>query len=89
MAEFKNYIGGRWVDSASGAEFERLNPANGDLIGTFTKSDPRDVDSAVRAAADAFRTWRLYPAPKRGEILYRVGQLLMERKEELARQMTE
>lgn len=89
MAEFKNYIGGRWVDSGSGAEFQRHNPANGELIGTFTKSDARDVDSAVRAASEAFKTWRLYPAPKRGEILYNVGRLLMERKEDLARQMTE
>jgi aldehyde dehydrogenase (NAD+) len=89
MAQFKNYIGGRWVDARGGAEFDRQNPATGDVIGTFARSGPVDVDAAVTAAAEAFKTWRLYPAPKRGEILYRVGQLLIERKEQLAREMTE
>lgn len=89
MAQFNNYIGGQWVPARSGEEFERLNPATGELVGTFTKSDERDVNAAVEAAKRAFATWRLYPAPRRGEILYRVGQLLMERKEQLAREMTE
>ncbi|MDI3341948.1 MAG: aldehyde dehydrogenase family protein [Sphaerobacter sp.] len=89
MAQFKNFINGEWVDAQSGEEFERRNPATGELIGTFPKSGPADVEAAVAAAREAFKHWRLYPAPKRGEILYRVGQLLKERKEELAREMTE
>ncbi|MFS8533284.1 aldehyde dehydrogenase family protein, partial [Sphaerobacter thermophilus] len=89
MAQFKNFIGGKWVDSRSGEEFERTNPATGELIGTFPKSTEEDVQAAVEAAREAFNRWRLYPAPKRGEILYRVGQLLIERKEQLAREMTE
>ncbi|RIK46937.1 MAG: aldehyde dehydrogenase [Chloroflexi bacterium] len=89
MAQFKNYIGGKWQDARSGQEFDRRNPATGEVIGTYTRSDARDVDDAVAAAAKAFQSWRLYPAPKRGEILYRVGQLLMERKQQLAREMTE
>ncbi|MGH2535720.1 MAG: aldehyde dehydrogenase family protein [Thermomicrobiales bacterium] len=86
---FKNYIGGHWVESATGATFERLNPANGDLVGAFTKSGPADVDAAVHAAATAFKSWRLYPAPKRGEILFRAAQILLDRKEQFAREMTE
>jgi len=89
VAEFKNYIGGRWVESKSGEEFDRKNPATGDMIGTFTKSTSEDVDAAVAAAREAFKSWRLYPAPRRGEILFRVAQALLDRKEELAREMTE
>ncbi len=86
---FKNFIGGRWVESTSGGTFERHNPATGKLVATFTKSGPADVDAAVAAASRAYADWRLYPAPKRGEILYRAAQLLVERKEHLAREMTE
>ncbi|HLT19065.1 MAG TPA: aldehyde dehydrogenase family protein [Thermomicrobiales bacterium] len=89
MADYKNFIGGRWVESTSGETFQRENPATGELIGTFTKSTAQDVDAAVAAAKKAFESWRLYPAPKRGELLYSVGQKLIERKEELARMMTE
>lgn len=86
---FKNLIGGRWVDSTSGKTFERRNPANGELVAEYTKSDARDVDAAVAAAANAFKSWRLYPAPKRGELLFKAAQILNERKEQLAREMTE
>ena len=89
MADYKNYIDGRWVESNTGRSFTRNNPATGDEIGTFTKSGPDDVDAAVAAAREAFNSWRLVPAPKRGEILYRFGQLLIEQKEPLARMMTE
>lgn len=89
MAQFKNFINGKWVDAAVGGEFDRRNPATGEVVGTFAKSGAEDVNSAVQAANDAFQKWRLYPAPRRGEILYRVGQLLIERKEALAREMTE
>lgn len=86
---FKNFIDGKWVESKSGERFERRNPANGELVGTFTKSGHEDVSAAVAAANKAFKSWRLYPAPKRGEILYQAAQLLLERKEQLAREMTE
>ncbi|MCH6546672.1 MAG: aldehyde dehydrogenase family protein, partial [Deltaproteobacteria bacterium] len=49
---------------------------------------PEDVHRAVSAAKKAFPKWRLVPAPKRGAILQRVGELLRERKEEIARTMT-
>ena len=86
---FKNDIGGKWMESASGKTFERRNPANGELVGTFTKSNHVDVDAAVKAAKRAYADWRLFPAPKRGEILFSAAQLLVERKEQLAREMTE
>ncbi len=86
---FKNLIDGKWVDSQSGASFERRNPANGELVATYTKSDARDVDAAVAAAAKAFKSWRLYPAPKRGELLFDAARILNDRKEQFAREMTE
>src|SRR3982074_3278730 len=74
---YKNFIGGEWVESRSGQTYENLNPA-----------DKRDVDDAVSAARQAFERWRLVPAPKRAEIIYRAGEILLERKEEYARLMT-
>jgi alpha-ketoglutaric semialdehyde dehydrogenase len=83
---FKNYIDGNWRVAQSGKTFENHNPANrNDLIGVFPASGAEDADAAVQAAKKAFATWRLVPAPKRGEILYRVGELLRKHKEELAR----
>jgi aldehyde dehydrogenase (NAD+) len=82
---YGNYIGGKWVESESGRAFDSLDPANGDVVGVVPRSSPADVEEAVGAAVAAFDGWRLTPAPKRGEILFRVGQLLQERKEQLAR----
>src|SRR5438874_3224349 len=84
----QNYIDGRWTDAAGGEGFEDLDPATGEVIATATKSAQADVDRAVDAAARAFDAWRLFPAPKRGEILYRAGELMLQRKDDLAREMT-
>jgi aldehyde dehydrogenase (NAD+) len=88
-AEFKNYIDGQWCNAASGKCFENRNPANWDeVLGTFPDSGAEDVDRAVRSAAAAYEAWRLTPAPKRGEIIKRAGDLLVKYKEDLAREMT-
>src|SRR5207248_1171947 len=84
----KNYIDGRWVDSVSGDAFDDLDPATGEIIATATKSTVADIDKAVEAAHRASDAWRLFPAPKRGEILYRAGEIMLRRKDELARDMT-
>ena len=81
---FQNFIGGEWVDAASGETFESTSPATGEPIGTFPLSGPEDVDRAVEAAKAAYEEWRLVPAPARGEILYRFGALVREHKDELA-----
>lgn len=86
---FKNLIGGEWVESRSGQTFEDLNPANiKDVVGVFPRSNQDDVKAAVEAAKNAFQRWRLTPAPRRAEVLYRCGQILQERKEDYARDMT-
>ena len=84
--KFQNFINGQWKDAKSGQTFENRNPANWDeVIGTFPKSAEEDVNEAVAAAKAAWNEWRLTPAPKRGDILKKVGDLMVERKEELAR----
>ncbi len=86
---FDNYIGGKWTPSAGGGSFDNRNPANADdLIGRFPESTTEDATAAIAAARQAYDRWRLVPAPKRAEILFRAGQLLLERKEALARDMT-
>src|SRR5262249_7075068 len=82
-------IDGDWVPGQSGEVFENRNPANSDdLIGYFQKSTQADVDAAVEAAKTAFEVWRLVPAPRRAEIMFKAAQLLVERKEAFARDMT-
>lgn len=85
----KNYIGGQWIEGATGKTFESRNPATGELLGVLTISDASDVNLAVETAEKAYKKWRLVPAPKRGEILFKCAQMLVDRKEELARLMTQ
>jgi aldehyde dehydrogenase (NAD+) len=86
---FRHFIAGAWVESAGGGTFESRNPADTrDVIGRFQQGTKADVAMAVKAADTAFPTWSATPAPKRGEILYRLGQLMAEHKERLARAMT-
>jgi alpha-ketoglutaric semialdehyde dehydrogenase len=86
---YNNFIDGRWIPSSSGDTFENRNPANtGDLIGLFQKSNRGDVEAALDAAARAYESWRLVPAPIRAEMLFRAAQLILARKEAFARDMT-
>jgi alpha-ketoglutaric semialdehyde dehydrogenase len=85
---FKNFIAGEWVDAQSGETFESTSPATGETIGAFPKSGAADVERAVEAARAAYEKWRLVPAPKRGEFLYRFAHLLTDEKEDLAQLMT-
>jgi alpha-ketoglutaric semialdehyde dehydrogenase len=87
--EYSNYIDGQWVKSSTGKVFENRNPANeDDLVGTFQDSNEDDLNAAVDAAHRAYDSWRLTPAPKRAEYLYRVGDILKRDKEKIAREMT-
>ena len=87
--DFKNFIGGRWVEPATGDYFENRNPADTrDLIGRFPASGAADVDAAVESARRGFDVWKRTPAPARGDVLRRVGDLLAARKEEVANIMT-
>jgi len=86
---YKNFINGEWVESVTGQTFENINPADTrDVVGIFQKSNAEDVGAAVDAAERAYAKWRLVPAPRRAEIVYRASRILEERKEEYSRDMT-
>ena len=86
---YKNFIDGKHIDSQTGRTFENRNPAHWEeILSTFPKSSKEDVDRAVNAAKTVFEKWRLVPAPKRGDIMRKVGDILVARKEDLARTMT-
>ena len=87
--EYKNFINGEWLAPKGGSRLENRNPADTDeLIGLFPLSSQEDVDAAVDASKAAYQGWRLTPAPKRAEILFRAAELLVKRKEEYSRDMT-
>ena len=86
---FQNFINGKAINAKSGKTFEDRNPAHwNEIIGIFPKSGKEDVDEAVKSARLAFEKWRLVPAPQRGDIMRKVGDILSARKEDIAREMT-
>src|SRR5439155_26292612 len=88
IPEFRNFIGGEWVSSSSGTTFENRNLANrSEVLGVFQKSTAQDVESAIESAREAYISWRLVPAPRRAEILFRMGKTLIKHKYECAQQM--
>ncbi len=87
--EYFNYIDSKWKAAHSGRAFEDLNPANRtEILGTFPRSDASDVDAAVKAARAHYPRWRRVPPPRRAEIMFRAAEIMMRRKDELARLMT-
>jgi aldehyde dehydrogenase (NAD+) len=89
MKIFRNFIAGAWCEPASGEHFENVNPADTtDVIGRFPLSNVADVDKAVASAKRGFDIWRRTPAPARGDVLRRVGDLLVARKNDIADLMT-
>ena len=86
---FKNFIAGEWVAPSTGEYMEDRNPADWrDLIGRFPKSGKRDVERAVRSALKGFEAWKRVPAPIRADVMRRAGDIMVRRKEEIARAMT-
>src|SRR5881396_3315239 len=86
---FKNFIAGEWAEPTSREYFENRNPADqNDLIGLFPRSGAADMQRAIASAQRGFARWSKTPAPGRGQVLQRVAQLLVERKEAIARAMT-
>jgi aldehyde dehydrogenase (NAD+) len=86
---YRNFIGGEWVEPATGEYFENRNPARAsEVIGLWPRSGREDVERAVAAARAGFELWRHTPAPARGDLLRRVGDLLVARKDEIARAST-
>ncbi|HEY0970611.1 MAG TPA: aldehyde dehydrogenase family protein [Gemmatimonadales bacterium] len=89
MKTFKNFIAGQWVEPSTGDYFDNVNPADtGDVIGRFPLSGKEDVERAIASARRGFDMWKRTPAPERGDVLRRVGDIMVRRKEELADAMT-
>jgi acyl-CoA reductase-like NAD-dependent aldehyde dehydrogenase len=89
MKSFQNFIGGAWVPPASGKYTDNVNPADTrDVIGRFPDSGSADIAAAVASAKKGFQAWRRTPAPARGDVLRRVGDLLAARKAEISDLMT-
>src|SRR5919107_1324153 len=89
MKIFRNFVGGAWVAPSSGEYFENINPADtSDIVGRFPRSGAEDVRCAVESAKKGFEVWRRTPAPARGDVLRRVGDIMTRRKDEIADLMT-
>src|SRR5260370_28929746 len=89
MATYRNFIGGKWIESASSKIVENINPSNiKDIIGRVTQATRAEARPAVEAAAEAFHDWRATPAPARGRIVAKAPRLMEETKAELARVLT-
>ena len=89
MTDFKNFIGGKWVAPSTREYFDNVNPADkSDVIGRFPLSGDDDVEDAVQSAKCGFEVWRKTPAPARGDVLRRVGDIMTRRKDEIADLMT-
>lgn len=87
MARFeeqKLYIGGRYVEASSGATFETINPANGEVLAKVQRASREDVERAVQSAVEGQKVWAAMTAMQRSRILRRAVDILRERNDELA-----
>lgn len=85
VARVANLIGGKLVDSASGAHFDNISPSTGEVLGEVPDSDERDIDAAVAAAKRAFPAWSRTAAAERSKLLLRIADLIERDREQLAR----
>src|SRR5260370_10899082 len=89
MTEIRNYIRGEWISIGQGREMEVRNPADQDeLLGKGFLASAREAEAAIAAATEALPAWARMPAPKRGEIVERAGDLLRAEQDEVARLLT-
>ena len=84
----QNYIGGQWIEAASGRTFPVRNPATGEELAVVPDAGPRDAAQAVEAAHRAFPEWSGMAAPERGKLLFKARDLILEQKEALAHILT-
>src|SRR5437773_5755103 len=89
MDNYRNFIGGKWIESSSAKTVDNINPANtGDVIGRNRQATREEARAAVEAAAEAFHSWRRQPAPARGRIVAKAARLMESAKEGLAQLLT-
>jgi len=85
----RNYVGGTWTDAEASERLDVTNPATGETLAQVPLSGPSDVDRAVRAAREAFPGWRATPPLERARACFELKYLLEERKDDLARLVTQ
>src|SRR5882672_8014122 len=89
MDTYRNFIGGKWIESSSSRTVNNINPANiDDVIGPVRPATREETRAAIDEASDAFNGWRKTPAPARGKIVAQAARLMEEAKEELASILT-
>src|SRR2546423_13849223 len=89
MDTYRNFIGGRWIESTSAKTVNNINPANTEeVIGANRQATREEARAAVEAASAAFHDWRRTPAPARGKIVARAARLMEAAKEDLATILT-
>src|SRR6266853_1005823 len=89
MDTYRNFIGGKWIESTSAKTVNNINPANTEeVIGANRQATREEARAAVEAASAAFHDWRTTAAPARGKIVARAARLMEEHKEELAQILT-
>src|SRR5712671_5268581 len=89
MDTYRNFIGGKWIESSSSQTVKNTNPADtDDVIGNVRQATREESRAAVEAASEAFQSWRKTPAPARGRIVAKAARLMEETKEELAQILT-
>lgn len=84
----KNYINGQWVPSQATETLDVINPATEEVIAQVPLSPAEDTNQAIQAAQTAFQSWKKVAVPKRGRYFFKLQNLLMEHKQELARLVT-
>jgi alpha-ketoglutaric semialdehyde dehydrogenase len=89
VQNYGNYIAGEWRPAASGETMENRNPANRDeVVGLFASSGNDDVDAAIAAAEEAYRSWRFSSPMTRAGILHKAANILESRIPEVGRELT-
>ena len=83
----ENFVNGRWITS-SGETIPVTNPATGETIARVPLSTSAEVDAAVRGAHHAFRSWRHVPPLERASYMFKLRELLLMHRDELARLVT-
>jgi aldehyde dehydrogenase (NAD+) len=83
--QYELFINGKFVKPNSGKYFDTINPATEEKISSIAEANDKDVDSAVKAARNAYdKTWSKMPAKERAKYIYRIARLIQERARELS-----
>lgn len=81
---YQLYINGKWVPASDGAVFKAYNPSNGEVLSTCAQATKEDVDTAVKAAKEALKTWKKVSPIQRQEYLLKIADVIDANADHLA-----